>query len=75
MSSLLLLFEQVAAVYHGMLNTSLMNQLTGANKSVFAWTVDDPKIMQRMLNVGVHGIVTNRPKLLQQALRSRCQKC
>eukprot|EP00878_Enallax_costatus_P021891 GHUV01023201.1.p1 GENE.GHUV01023201.1~~GHUV01023201.1.p1 ORF type:complete len:213 (+),score=37.17 GHUV01023201.1:1249-1887(+) len=62
---------EVAAVFHGMLNQSLMGQLTAANKSVFAWSVDDPGDMQRMLDLGVHGMVTNRPKVLLEAVRSR----
>jgi glycerophosphoryl diester phosphodiesterase len=28
---------------------------------VFAWTVDDPKIMRRMIATGADGIITDRP--------------
>jgi glycerophosphoryl diester phosphodiesterase len=38
---------------------------------VNVWTVDDPGEMWRMVRMGVDGIITNRPLLLQQVLAQR----
>jgi len=38
---------------------------------VNVWTVDDPRDMHRLIQEGVGGIMTDRPDLLRDALRSR----
>lgn len=38
---------------------------------VLAWTVNDPSVMRRMLDLGVDGLVTDRPDLAIEVLRSR----
>lgn len=52
-----------------------MERLTAANKSVFVWSVDEPGDMRRMLDLGVHGIVTNRPKQMLDAVEKQQQQC
>jgi glycerophosphoryl diester phosphodiesterase len=44
-----------------------------ADKQVHAWTVNDPADMHRLLNLGVDGIVTDRPDLLNRVLAERRQ--
>lgn len=39
-----------------------------AGYAVNVWTVDDPQQMQRLLRLGVNGIITNRPALLRQVM-------
>ena len=40
----------------------------GRGMAVHAWTVDDPADMDRLLRLGVDGIVTDRPDLLKAVL-------
>jgi len=38
---------------------------------VLAWTVNDPKVMNDMLDLGVDGLVTDRPDTAREVLQSR----
>ncbi|OAP22603.1 cytoplasmic glycerophosphodiester phosphodiesterase [Amycolatopsis sp. M39] len=38
---------------------------------VHTWTIDDADEMRMLLDLGVHGIVTDRPDLLREVLRER----
>jgi glycerophosphoryl diester phosphodiesterase len=37
--------------------------------SLFAWTVDNPEVANRLVRIGVSGITTNRPQLLKNELK------
>jgi glycerophosphoryl diester phosphodiesterase len=42
-----------------------------AHLPVQVWTVDDPKSMQRLLDLGVDAIMTNRPSVMFDVLAAR----
>ena len=41
------------------LNAAFINQAHAGNQSVYAWTVNDPDVMQRLLLTEVDGIITD----------------
>lgn len=48
----------------------LVAQVHDAEGLVFAWTVDDPRHMQRLVDVGVDGICTNHPERARRTVDS-----
>ena len=42
-----------------------------SDKPLYAWTVNDPARMARLIDLGVDGIITDRPDLLTALLRER----
>ena len=38
------------------------------------WTIDKPKSIEKMLDFGVDGIITNKPDLVQQLIKVRAAK-
>lgn len=57
-------FEGVAVVSESFVTKAHANGL-----AVHVWTINDPETMRWLLDVGVDGIVTDRPTLLAQVLR------
>ena len=43
----------------------------GNNVAVHPWTIDDPADMARFLDMGVDGIITDRPDLMLEVLQAR----
>ena len=42
-----------------------------AGKFVHVWTIDDPAEIHRLLDLGVDGIMTDRPAVLRDVMRER----
>ena len=51
----------------------LLEAAGAAGLQVHVWTVNDPAQMSRLLDSGVHGIITDRPDTLKQLLQERGQ--
>ncbi len=51
------------------LNAENVKEAHDLGLKVYAWTVNSPKEMKRLLNIGVDGIISDRPDLLLQKLR------
>ena len=48
----------------------LIPRVQRAGFAIYVWTVDDPIVMQRLLALGVDGIITNKPALLRDTITS-----
>ena len=60
--------------YSGSLHVLTPRFVRGAqrnNVAVHPWTIDDPADMARFLDMGVDGIITDRPDLMLELLQAR----
>ncbi len=55
----------------GVLTASVVARAAALGLGVMAWTIDDPARMHALLDLGVRGIITDRPDLLRDVLRAR----
>ncbi len=47
----------------------LIEELRGARKKIFVWTVNDPATMQCFIDLGVDGIISDKTEILCQTLK------
>jgi len=59
------------AVNLGEVSHRLLARAETAGKDVYAWTVNDPLTMSRMISMGVDGLITDEPALAQQVIAYR----
>ena len=65
--------QSVAAgvgVPYDLVNEGMVDHMHRHGFAVFAWTVDDPHEMRRLIECDVNGIVTNRPAALADVLEA-----
>jgi glycerophosphoryl diester phosphodiesterase len=53
-------------VYHPLVSSRLARICDLAGVELIAWTVDDAARMEKLVAAGVHGLVSNDPRLFQQ---------
>jgi glycerophosphoryl diester phosphodiesterase len=68
---------QVPVRRHGLLilDAGFVSACHRAGVAVHVWTVDDREEMERVLDLGVDGVMTDRPTLLKEVLVARRQWC
>ena len=62
---------KIWAPNHAYLTPALLAQANALGISVIPWTVNEPEIMARLIEMGVDGIISDRPDLVQLELRKR----
>ena len=59
------------AVSSNMVSGGFVRRARDAGKPVYAWTVNDPVTMSRMLSLGVDGVITDEPAMAREVLAER----
>lgn len=59
------------SAFHGDLDAAQVKMAKDLGLQVLVWTVNDPALMRHLLDLGVDGLITDRPDLAQQVLRER----
>jgi glycerophosphoryl diester phosphodiesterase len=57
--------------FHGDLDADKMKQAQGLGLQVLAWTVNTPEEIERVLDLRVDGVISDRPDLVREAMRRR----
>ncbi|GGH35155.1 glycerophosphoryl diester phosphodiesterase [Cribrihabitans marinus] len=59
------------AVNTGLARAGLIRKVQATGKDFFVWTVNDPLQMNRMISMGVDGLITDEPVLARQVIAAR----
>ena len=59
------------AVNLGLVTPDLIRSAHAAGKDVYAWTVDDPVTMSRLISQGLDGLITDEPAVARRVLDDR----
>jgi len=59
------------SVYHGDIDAAKVKEAQALGLKVLVWTVNDAPTIERMLDLGVDGLITDRPDIARQALAAR----
>ncbi len=54
--------------YFRALDSGIVTEIKEHGVSLYPWTVDEPEDMGAMIELGVDGMLTNRPDLLKEIL-------
>jgi glycerophosphoryl diester phosphodiesterase len=56
---------------HSLITAEMVDEAHAAGLQVIPYTVDEPSVMEHLLDLGVDGLITNRPDVLRQILAAR----
>ena len=59
------------SVYFGDLSAAKVHEAQALGLKVLTWTVNDAATMHRMLDLGIDGLITDRPDIAREVLRER----
>jgi glycerophosphoryl diester phosphodiesterase len=58
----------ILGVKYTLIDADFINKAKKAHKEIYAYTVNDPEAMKKLVRSGIAGIITNYPELLKSAL-------
>lgn len=58
----------IFAIHHSIATPTILEKFKEHGKKVWVWTVDDLDALPDLIQSGIDGIITNRPKIFQEAL-------
>jgi glycerophosphoryl diester phosphodiesterase len=59
------------SVHFADIDAGKVKQAQALGLKVLVWTVNDMPTMQRMLDLGIDGLITDRPDIAREVLRER----
>lgn len=62
---------RIWSVFHGDLDADKLKEARSLGLTVLVWTVNDPAQMERLIDMGVDGLITDRPDLARQVMDRR----
>jgi glycerophosphoryl diester phosphodiesterase len=60
---------EILSVSRKIVDREFVNKAKLFNKEIHVWTVDNPEEMEKLINLGVDNIITNRPDVLRSVLK------
>lgn len=51
-------------LHHSVVSADVVERCRRNELPVFVWTVDDPPLLRTVIDAGVHGVITNNPRIL-----------
>ena len=63
--------SETDTMYTNLVNQRMVDDAHRKNLAVFYWTVNDARTMNELIDLGVDGIITDRPDILSQVLAER----
>ena len=62
---------RIWSVFHGDLDATKLREARNLGLTVLAWTVNEPTQIARLMDLGVDGIISDRPDLVRDEMRRR----
>ena len=56
--------------YYRALTRDAVTEIKSHAVSIYPWTVDEPEDMRELIELGVDGMLTNRPDRLKEVIKS-----